>query len=145
MLKKALYVTRQEPCIWYRTLTKFLTSCEFRPINVDLSVFAKKGIILVIYVDDLLLVGASRSEIQNIKDSLQKRFRIVDLGSASYYLGMIVTRDRTNYIIHLGQLSYLQQVLRTYGMLDSKPVATPMDTSLVADTTDHHCTNKFRL
>ena len=145
LLKKALYGTRQGPRIWYRTLAEFLTSCGFRPINADLSVFAKKGIILAIYVDDLLLVGASRSDIQNIKDSLKKRFRMVDLGSASYYLGMTVTRDRTNHILRLGQVGYLEQVLRTHGMWDSKPVATPMDSSLVAAATDHQCANEFRL
>ncbi len=85
LLKKALYGTRQGRRICYRTLAEFLTSCEFRLINADFSVFAKKGIILAIYVDDLLLVGASRSEIQKIKDSLKKRFRMVDLGSATYY------------------------------------------------------------
>ena len=145
LLKKALYGTRQGPRIWYRTLAEFLTSCGFRRINADLSVFAKKVIILAIYVDDLLLVGASRSDIQNIKDSLKKRFRMVDLGSASYYLGMTVTRDRTNHILRLGQVGYLEQVLRTHGMWDSKPVATPMDSSLVAATTDHQCANEFRL
>ncbi len=136
---------KEGPRIWYQTLAEFLTSCGFCPINADLSVFAKKEIILGIYVDDLLLVGASRSEIQNIKDSLQKRFCMMHLGSATYYLGMTVIRDHTNRILRLGKLGYFEQVLRTYGMLDSKPVATPMDTSLVAATTDRHCTNKFRL
>ena len=58
---------------------------------------------------------------------------------------MTVTRDRTNRILCLGQLGYLEQVLRTHEMLDSKPVASPIDTSLLAATTDHHCTNEFRL
>ncbi len=70
---------------------------------------------------------------------------MVDFGSAIYYLGMNVTQDCTNRILRLGQLGYLEQVLRTYAMLESKPVATLMDTSLVAATTDHYCTNKFRL
>ncbi len=91
LLKKPLYGTRQGPRIWYLTLAEFLTSCGLRPINADLSVFAKKGIILAIHVGDLLLVGASRFHIQNIKDFLKKRFRMVDLGSASYHLRMTVT------------------------------------------------------
>lgn len=110
-----------------------------------MSVFAKKGIILAIYVDDLLLVGASGSDIQIIKGSLKKRFRMVDLCSISYYLGMTVIRDCTNRILCLGQVGYLEQVLRTHGMWDSKPVATPIDSSLVAAATDYQCKNKFRL
>ena len=95
---------------------QILSSCGFRLINADLSVFAKKRIILAIYVDDLLLFGASRSNIQIIKDSLKKRFRMVDLGSDSYYLGMTITRERTSRILRLGQVGYLQQVLQTHKM-----------------------------
>lgn len=72
MLKKALYSTNQGTRIWYQTLAKFLTSCDFYLINADLSIFTKKEIILAIYVDDLLLVRASKSDIQNIKDFLKK-------------------------------------------------------------------------
>ncbi len=73
-VKKALYSTKQKPRIWYQTLAEFLTSCGFRPINTDLSVFAKKVIILTIYFDDLLLVGTCRFHIENIKDSLKQLF-----------------------------------------------------------------------
>ncbi len=70
---------------------------------------------------------------------------MVDLGSASYYLGMTVTQDRTNHILRLEQVGYLQQVLRTHGMWDSKPVATPMDSSFVAAATDYQFANRFCL
>ncbi len=122
-----------------------MTSFGFCPISTDIGVFAKRRIILAIFVDDLLLIEAFRSEIQNIKDSLQKRFCIVDLGSATYHLRIIVIQYRTNRILCLGQLGYLDQVLRTNRILDSKPVATPIDTSLVTATIDHHCTKEFRL
>ncbi len=124
---------------------RILSSCDFRLINTDLSVFAKTRIILAIYVDDLLLVGASRSDIQIIKNSLKKRFCMVDLGSDSYYLGMTITRERTSRILRLGQFGYLEQVLQTHGMWNCKPVATPMDLSLVAAATDYQCTSEFRL
>ena len=145
LLKEALYRTRQGPRIWYRTLAEFLASCGFRPINADLSVFAKKGINLAIYVDDLLLFGASGSDIQIIKDSLKQLFRMIDLGSASYYLGMTVTQERTSRILRLGLIGYLDQVLQTHGMWNCKPVAAPMDSALVAAATDYQCTSEFRL
>ncbi len=109
-LKKALYSTKQGPRIWYQTVAEFLTRCGFWPINTDFCVFTKKRIILAIYVDDLLLVGASKFHIQNIKDSLKKRFCIVNLGSAYYYLRVNVIQDRTNCILCLGQVGYLEQV-----------------------------------
>ena len=142
LLKKAVYGTAQRPRIWYQTLTEFLSSCGFWPINADLSVFAKKGIILAIYVYDLLLVGGSRSDIQIIKASLKKCFQMIDLGSVSYYLGMTVTRERTGCILNLGQVSYLEQILQTMGC---KPVATPIDLSFVAAATHFQCKSGFCL
>ena len=70
---------------------------------------------------------------------------MVDLGSVSYYLGMTVTRERINRILRLGQVDYLEQVLRTYDIWDCKPVATPMDSALVAAATDYQCKSEFRL
>ena len=46
LLKKALYGLKQGPRIWYKTLTELLIGLSFWPINADVSVFAKKGMIL---------------------------------------------------------------------------------------------------
>ena len=124
---------------------QILSSCGFRLINADLSVFAKKGIIFAIYVDDLLLVGESRSDIQIIKDFLKKCFCIVDLSSVCYYLGMTVTRERTSRIFRLGSVGYLEQVLQTHRMWNCKPLATPIDLSFVAASTDYQCASEFCL
>ena len=37
-LKKALYGLKQAPCVWYNTLTTFLLSIRFQPLNADSSV-----------------------------------------------------------------------------------------------------------
>lgn len=68
-----------------------------------------------------------------------------DLGSVSYYLRMTVTRERISCVLRLGQVGYLEQVLRTHGIWDCKPVATSMDSALVAPATDYQCTSEFRL
>ncbi len=70
---------------------------------------------------------------------------MVDFGSASYYLRMTVTRDRTNRTFRLGQVGYLEQVLWTYGMWGSKLLATLMNFFLVASATDYQYANEFRL
>jgi hypothetical protein len=50
-----------------------------------------------------------------------------DLGPVNFYLGMTVTRDRTNRTLRLGQQAYLTKVLRDFGMEYYKAAATPMD------------------
>jgi len=71
----------------------------FQPLEANVSVFHKKGIIIAIYVDDLLITGQDHKEIDDIKGALSKRFQISDLGPVSFYLGMTITRDRLNHML----------------------------------------------
>lgn len=146
-LKKALYGSKQSPRIWYDTLATFLRSQGMKPINADLSVFAKEGLIIAIYVDDLLLTGSSVDQIKKAKLALSQKFHMTDLGECTYYLGMTVTRDRQHRIIRLGQKAYLEKVLRDHEMWDCKFVATPMDahTHLTKAPDNYKAPEDFRL
>ena len=44
--------------------------------------------ILILYVDDLLLLGEDLSKIEDIKCQLGKLYQMKDLGPASSYLGI---------------------------------------------------------
>ena len=66
--------------------------------------------IIAIYVDDLLICGAERKEINNIKDTLKAKFHMSDLGTVSFYLGIAVIRDCANRIFRLGQQTYLEKI-----------------------------------
>ena len=119
-LKKALYGLKQSSRISYETITIFFKSHDFVPVNADLSVFVKEGVILAIYVDDLIITGpSSSSEIQRVKKLLSDEFSMFNLGPINYYLGMTITRDRANRILRLGQQAYLEKVLRDHGMWDT--------------------------
>jgi len=128
-LNKALYGLKQSPRIWYRTLTLFLKGLGFSPLLSNLGVFAKGHIYLAVYVDNLLIVGPNKSEIQKIKDALSKRFQITDLGPYTYYLGMLVRRDQPAHSLRLHQKRYIEKVLREFNMWECKPVITPIDTN----------------
>lgn len=116
-LNKALYVLKRSPRIlYYKTLARFLRSQGMNAINADLSVFARKGLIMAIYVDDLLLTGSSTDQINKAKPALTQKFHMRDLGQSTYYLGMTVTRDRQHCFISLSQKAYLEKVLRDHEM-----------------------------
>jgi hypothetical protein len=78
-LKKALYGLKQAPRVWYNTLATFLSSLGFQPLDADSSVFCHNGVIIAIYVNDLLIAGAFKPDINKIKDSLKERFKMSDL------------------------------------------------------------------
>jgi hypothetical protein len=88
-LNKALYGLKQSPRVWYQTLSIFLKSKGYNPIDADHSVFTKDGKTFVaVYVDDLLLCGPDMEIINMLKRDLSSVFQMVDLGPAHYYLGM---------------------------------------------------------
>lgn len=114
-LDKALYGLKQSPRIWYNTLSEFLTSLGFEPLESDHAVFARGNTFIAVYVDDLLIVGPDTPEIQLIKDALAKRFSMSDMGPIAFYLGMTITRDRKRRILRLGQRTYLEEGIRLAG------------------------------
>ena len=130
-LKRALYGLKQSPRVWYQTLSHFLHSLGFEHIDADYSLFKNSaGIIIAVYVDDLLIAGPSMTAISELKAAFTSRFRMSDLGACQFYLGMEIVRDRRNRTLWLTQRGYLKQVLEKFGCLDLNPTATPMEAGL---------------
>jgi hypothetical protein len=50
-------------------------------------------VILIVYVDNLLYMSPSLLEIKRMKKLLADKFQMQDLGPASTFLGMQITRD----------------------------------------------------
>ena len=98
-LKKSLYGLKQVPQQWYKKFDSFMMSQEYKWTFADPSVYVRrfhddKFIILLLYVDDMLIVGQDAHMIQKLKKKLLKMFDIKDLGSAKHILGMEILRDR---------------------------------------------------
>ena len=77
-------------------------------------------VFLVLYVDDILLIGNDVETLSNVKKWLAERFQMKDLGEESYILGIQIVRDRKNKVLALSQASYIDKVLARFSMQDSK-------------------------
>ena len=62
-LNKALYELKQSSRVWYDTFINFLKFLGFNLLISDYSVFINERIIIEVYVNDILLVGLSKSKI----------------------------------------------------------------------------------
>ena len=131
-LQKSLYGMKQASRQWNAKLTSFLSSCGFIQSKSDYSLFTKqtsRGFTAVlVYVDDLVLSGNDLEEIQSIKGLLDAKFKIKDLGTLRYFLGMEVAKSKDGILLY--QRKYTLDLLQDTSMLASKPAATPMDHSL---------------
>ncbi|GJS99136.1 putative reverse transcriptase domain-containing protein [Tanacetum coccineum] len=81
---------------------------------------------LVLYVDNILLMGNSVTMLKEVKSWLCKCFSMKDLGEASYILGIKIIHDRSKRLIALSQSAYLEKILKKFRMKNSKKGYTLM-------------------
>ena len=55
------------------------------------------------------------------KRFLSNKFEMKALGNASFVLGIQINRDRSRGILGLSQKSYIEKILKRFGMHDCKP------------------------
>ena len=130
-LTKSLYDLKQAPRCWYKRFDSFITSLEYNRLSSDHCVYHKwfgndEFIILLLYVDDMLVVGPNKDQVQTLKAQLAKEFDMKDLGPANKILGMQILRDRKDRKIWLSQKNYLRKILQRFNMQDCKPISTPL-------------------
>jgi len=77
-------------------------------------------IILALYVDDMLIVGANITEIDRLKKQLSKNFEMKDLGPTKQILGMRISRDRSKGILNLSQEKYIKKLLSRFNVENAK-------------------------
>ncbi|RVW73598.1 Retrovirus-related Pol polyprotein from transposon TNT 1-94 [Vitis vinifera] len=82
-------------------------------------------IYLVVYVDDIVITGSDQEGIQKLKQHLFTHFQTKDLGKLKYFLGIEIAQSSSGVV--LSQRKYALDILEETGMLDCKPVDTPMD------------------
>ena len=66
---------------------------------------------MLLYVDDILIAGKSRSAVDEVKAMLKSEFEMKDLGAAKRLLGMDIRRDRSQGRLWLSQCQYVENVL----------------------------------
>ena len=81
---------------------------------------------LILYVDDILLIGNDTEFLNSIKGYLNKSFSMKDLGEAAYILGIKIYRDRSKRLIGLSQSTYLDKVLKKFKMDQAKKGFLPV-------------------
>ena len=89
-----------------------------------------EGVILCLYVDDILIFGTNLDLIKEVKDFLSRCFEMKDLGVADVILNIKLLRDDDGGITLL-QSHYVEKVLIHFGYSDCKPSPTPYDPSVL--------------
>ena len=92
-LKRALYGMKQAPHAWYTRIDSYFTGLGFTKseacVNLYHIVVEGKLLIIVLYVDDLILIG-DENLIKSYKDDFAREFEMKHMSLMHYFLGMEV-------------------------------------------------------
>ncbi|CAM8928612.1 unnamed protein product [Rhodiola kirilowii] len=141
LLKKSIYDLKQSPRQWNIKFNECMLSLGFYRSKYDTCLYLKRpksGLILylLLYVDDILIMSNSESEIAKIKKELNSNFDMKDLGTAKKILGINIVRDRPKKMMYLSQADYIDKVLKKFSMDGSKPAVIPLGGHLTLSKED---------
>ena len=82
MLKliKNLYSLRNTSKTWFEHLKKGLIDLKFTPSSVDTCIFYKKGLTLIVYVDDCLVFCQKKEDSDELIKGLMDNYKLTDEG-----------------------------------------------------------------
>ena len=128
-LLKSIYGLKQASRSWNIRFDETVKSFGFEQSIDEPCVYKLihegKVVFLVLYVDDILLIGNDVGKLSEVKVWLAKQFDMKDLGEAAYILGIQIFRDRKNRTLSLSQASYINKVMDRFSMQDCKRGQTP--------------------
>jgi hypothetical protein len=131
-LKKSLYGLKQAFRQWFSKFSNTLIDQGFIQSKSDYSLFTRtKGavfIALLVYVDDVILASNDSAAIAQFITSLNQQFKLKDLGTLKYFLGLEVARSDKG--ISLSQRKYALEILEDSGLLAAKPSKFPMEQNI---------------
>ena len=129
-LQKSIYRLKQASRSWNIHFDEVVQGFGFIKNEEEACVYKKECgssiAFLILYVDDILLIGNNIPMLESVKISLKNSFSMKDLGEATYILGIKIYRDRSKRLIGLSQDTYIDKVLKRFNMKEAKKGFLPM-------------------
>ena len=145
-LKKSLYGLKESPRNWYEHFNDFIVSLGFSRSGHDPCLYTnvKENLWCIIFVDDILICGATDNGISKIKEKFKVKFKMTDLGPVKSYLGIDIVYDEENKVMALSQAKYIEDLAIKYDLSESNMKYTPMEINLKLEKGDLDKSLKYR-
>ena len=114
-LLRNLYGLKDAGKTWYDHLDQGLLKRGWKKSAIDGCLYTKKGIILVVYVDDAVLISPYKTKITTEIKSLQEEYDLTDDGELQDYLGIRFDRQGDGSLL-LTQPRMIERVLGIVGL-----------------------------
>ena len=129
-LQRSIYGLKQASRSWNIRFDETIKMFDFHKNPNEPCVYKKVSgsavTFVVLYVDDILLIGNDVGMLQSTRTLLSNQFSMKDLGDAFFILEIKIYRDRSRRMIGLSQSMYIDKVLKRFSMEESKRGFMPM-------------------
>ncbi|GJR72233.1 retrotransposon protein, putative, ty1-copia subclass [Tanacetum coccineum] len=123
-LQRFIYGLKQASRSWNKRFDVEIKKIGFTQNPDESCVYLKASgsnvAFLILYVNDILLMGNNVTMLQEVKSWLYKCFSIKDLGEATYIIEINIICDRSKRFIALSQSAYIEKILKRFWMENSK-------------------------
>ena len=130
-LKKSLYGLKQSSRLWNKKLHDSLIEQGFSQSKSDYCLYTKiqnnSVLYVLIWVDDLIICASDDILLQNFKQCMSQKFKMTDLGSLNWFLGISFIQKDSSISMH--QSIYIHKILSKFNMSDCNPCNLPCDSS----------------
>ncbi|GJS28053.1 retrovirus-related pol polyprotein from transposon TNT 1-94 [Tanacetum coccineum] len=116
---------------------------------VDNTLFTKRSkshlVIVQIYVDDIIFGSTSQNLCDDFAKIMHDEFEMSMMGELNFFLGLQIKQMEDG--IFFNQSKYIKEMLKKFGLEDSKPTKTPMSTEIKLtkdDEADSMDSSKYR-
>nr|GEU48859.1 copia protein [Tanacetum cinerariifolium] len=130
-------------------LKAFMIKHEYSMGMVDNTLFTKKSklhlIIVQIYVDDIIFGSTNQNLCDDFEKIMHDEFEMSMMGELNFFLGLQIKQMEDE--IFFNQSKYIKEMLKKFGLEDSKPTKTPMSTEIKLtkdDEADFIDSSKYR-
>jgi len=123
-LRTILYGLKQSPKAWFGKFSNVVQQFSMTRSEAYHSVFYRHSsvecIYLIVYVDDIVLIGSDHHVISQVKQHICQHFQTKDLGKLRYFLGIEVAQSNTGIVI--SQRKYALDILEEIELINSKSI-----------------------
>ena len=103
--------------------------------SVDTTLFMMKKdndlLVVQIYVDDIIFGATNENLCQDFAKIMQGEFEMSMMGELNFFLGLQIKQTKEG--IFINQAKYIKEILKKFGMENTKEIGTPMSPSCKLD------------
>ena len=131
-LNKSTYGLKQAAKNWYEELATFFIQHNFKKSKNDYCLFSKREndrkLFVHSWVDDLVIAVSKTEDIEELRITLDGKFKMDNRGNLEWFLGMLISQIKD--CITIDQETYIETVIEKFSMQESNPSKTPAENNL---------------